>query len=103
MAGKSLAESSVRKAEHGERMIEIKVRFWTNDLGGPRGTVRQKHAWASGVVRAEANRTLGISPRKPRPFHSLMDLSAVIEKVLIDHGIVLHRNRRMRKYFVSQR
>ena len=90
----------VRVAAQGERMIEVRVRFWTNDIAGRKGTVRQKHAWANGVVRAERNTTHGISPRKPRHFYSLMDLSAVIEKVLIDHGVVLHRNRRMRKYFV---
>lgn len=31
-----------------------------------------------------------------------MDLPAVVEKVLIEHGIVLHLNRRMKKYFDSK-
>ena len=93
---------TVRDAEQGERMIEIKLRFWTNDMAGRKGSVRPKHAWASGVVRVERNKTHGIKPGSPRPFHSLMDLPAVVEKVLIEHGIVLHINRRMKKYFDSK-
>jgi hypothetical protein len=88
-----------RQAEQGERMIEVKIRFWTNDIASGKGSVRPKHAWASGVVRVERNKTHDINPGSPRPFHSLMDLPAVIEKVLIEHGIVLHLNRRMKKYF----
>lgn len=93
--------SESRDAKQGERMIEVKIRFWTNDIGGGKGVVRPKHAWASGVVRVERNKTHGIKPGSPRPFHSLMDLPAVVEKVLIEHGIVLHLNRRMKKYFDS--
>ena len=74
-------------------MIEIKVRFWTNDIADESGHVLPKHAWASGVVRIEPNALHGIKPGKPRPFHSLMDLSAMIEKVLIQHEIVLHDGR----------
>ena len=102
MAGNSDSKGTVRAAEQGEKMIEIRVRFWTNDMAGKKDSIRQKHAGPNGVVRVQANKTHGISPRKPRPFQSLMDLPAAIEKVLIDHGIVLHRNRRMR-YILSRR
>jgi hypothetical protein len=94
-------KSKSREAKQGERMIEVKIRFWTNDIGGGRGVVLPKHAWASGVVRVERNATHDIRPGSPRPFHSLMDLPAVVEKVLIEHGIVLHLNRRMKKYFAD--
>jgi hypothetical protein len=94
--------SKPKTAEQGERMIEVKVRFWTNDIGGKRGVVLPKHAWAGGVVRVERNATHGIQPGPPRPFHSLMDLQSVIERVLIEHGIVLHLNRRMKKYFAEE-
>ena len=90
-----------RKAQQGERMLEVKVRFWTNDLAGPKGSVVPKHAWPGGTVRMERNETHGIKPKAPRPFNSLMELPAVIEKVLIDHGVVLHLNQRMRRYWVS--
>ena len=93
--------SIAREAGQGERMLEVKIRFWTNDIAGGKGVVRPKHAWSSGVVRIERNRTHGITPGNPRPFHTLMDLPAVIEKVLIEHGVVLHHSRRMRKYVAA--
>jgi hypothetical protein len=93
-----------QEAEYGERMIEIKVRFWTNDIteevGVPRGKgkIRPKHAWGSGVVRIKRNRSHSIEPSKTRPFNSMMELSAAIEQVLIDHGIKIHRSRKMKQY-----
>jgi hypothetical protein len=89
------------EAKQGEKMIEIKLRFWTNDIASEAGKVLPKHAKSSGVVRMEGNTSHGIKPGKPRPFHSLLDVGAVIEKVLIEHGIVLHPATRMRKYFTS--
>lgn len=87
-----------RTADRGERMIEVKLRFWTNDIAEGDGKVRPKHAWSSGVVRMERNQTHGIKPKNPRPFHSLLDVGAVIERVLVQHGIQLHPSRQMKKY-----
>jgi len=89
-------------APQGERMIEVKIRFWTNDISGQSGKTTPKHAWRAGVVRMERNPSDGIMPRHARPFHSLLDVGAVIEKVLIDHGVVLHPSPQMRKY-ISER
>ncbi len=88
-----------REAAQGERMIEVKVRFWTNELAEGQGMIRPKHAWSSGVVRMTRNPSHGIVPGAPAPFHSLMDLTAVIEQVLIAHGVTLHPSRTMEKYF----
>lgn len=87
------------KANKNERMIEVKLRFWTNNIAKGRGYVRPKEAWSSGVVRIERNSTHGIRPGSPKPFHSLLDVGAVVEKVLIAHGIKLHPSERMQKYF----
>lgn len=87
------------EARHGEKMIEIKLRFWTNDIAQGEGKIRPKHAWAAGVVRMERNAAHGITPNGPLPFHSLLDIGSVIEKVLIQNDISLHAPRRMRKYF----
>jgi hypothetical protein len=38
-----------RVAREGEKMIEVRVRFWTNDLAEGPNRVRPKHAWASGA------------------------------------------------------
>jgi len=86
------------EAKQGEKMIEVKLRFWTNDIATELGKVVPKHAWTSGVVRMERNKSHGIDPGNPQPFHSLLDVGAVIEKVLIDHGVVLHASKRMKKY-----
>lgn len=88
------------EASHGEKMIEVKVRFWTNDIAEGEGKIFPKHAWLSGVIRMERNKAHGIVPGKAIPFHTLMDLPSVIEKVLIMHDIQLHLSRRMKKYFV---
>ncbi len=85
-------------AKHGEKMIEVKIRFWTNDIAPTKGQLVPKHAWSDGVVRIEGNKTHGITPGAPKPFHSLLDVGAVIEKTLIEQGIVLHPSRKMRKY-----
>lgn len=87
-----------KEAVHGEKMIEIKVRFWTNDLAEGKGQIIPKHGWSSGVVRIDANKSHGIVPREPIPFQSLLDIGRAIEKCLVDHGIRLHPSRRARKY-----
>jgi hypothetical protein len=90
-----------REAEHGEKMIEVKLRFWTNNIAEQEGAVIPKHAWSAGVVRIESNKTHGIVPGKPQPFHSLLDVGSVIEKVLIEHGVRLRPSRKMKKYFAG--
>ncbi len=92
-----------REAEQGERMIEVKVRFWTNNIAEGKGIILPKHAWSSGVVRMEKNTSHGIIPKSPVVFHTLMDLPSVIERVLIEHEIILHRSRKMKKYFDTSR
>ena len=91
-----------QEAKQGEKMIEIKLRFWTNDIAQEQGKVIPKNAWTAGVARIERNKSHGIEPSKPLPFHSLLDVGAVIEKVLIEHGVVLHPSTKMRKYFSGE-
>jgi hypothetical protein len=66
------------------------------------GEIIPKQSWDYGVVLMERNTSHEIRPKKPKPFHSLMDLPAVIEKVLIEHGVKLHHaDRRSKKYYVT--
>lgn len=95
-------DAATQEAKHGEKMIEVKLRFWTNDIADTKGEVVPKHAWSSGVVRVERNDSHGIKPGAPLPFHSLLDIGAVVEKVLIEQNIVLHPSRKMKKYFTSE-
>ncbi len=91
-------ELATKGARHGEKMIEVKIRFWTNNIAPEPGKIIPKHAWSGGVVRIEGNRAHGIVPGPPKPFHTLLDVGAIVEKVLIEHGIVLHPGRKMSKY-----
>ncbi len=90
--------ATAREARFGERMVEVKVRFWTDQIVEGKGRILPKHAWGSGVVRLERNRAHGINPQPPVPFNSLAELPGVIEKVLIQNGITIHPSTRMRKY-----
>jgi hypothetical protein len=91
-----------KEAQHGQKMIEVKLRFWTDEIASGEDHIIPKHAWASGVVRMERNTAHGIVPGKPLPFHSLLDIGSVIEKALIEHGVQLHTSRKMRKYFSDE-
>jgi hypothetical protein len=86
------------KAAPNERMIEVKLRFWTNNIARKKSDVLPRRAWSAGVVRIERNDTHGIKPGKPQPFHSLLDVGAVIERVLISHEIALLPSKKMQKY-----
>ena len=80
-------------------MIELKVRFFTDEIAEP-GKVKPKHAWTSGVVRMQGNKAHGInaSDVRPKTFNSLLDLGSAIEQTLKEHGIVLHVSRGMKRY-----
>ena len=94
-----MAESIQEKeARYGEKMIEVKVRFWTNDIAEGKGRLKPRHAWTTGVVRMERNESHGIIPGYPRPFNSLMEIPVLIEKILMEHEITLHRDKKMEKY-----
>lgn len=85
------------EAAHGQRMIELKVRFFTNELAA-KGRVIPKEGWTRGVVRVTPNEAHGIESGDPRHFNSLMELPAAIERVLIENGIVLHPTGKQAKY-----
>ena len=89
-----------KEAKHGEKMIEVKIRFWTDGMAESKGKVKPKHAWTSGVARMQRNKSHGIkSEEKPIPFNSLMEIGIAVEKCLIKHGITLHiAGNRMGKY-----
>ena len=84
------------KPKYGEKMIEVRIRFWTDDLANKDGYVVPKHGWAAGVVRMARNDSHGIVPGNPKPFNSLMEIPSTIEKVLVQHNIKLRRAGRLR-------
>ncbi|HTR43355.1 MAG TPA: hypothetical protein VMH87_17215, partial [Pseudomonadales bacterium] len=94
---------TARVAKHGEKMIEVRVRFWTDGITGNKDTVIPKHAWDSGMVSMERNEVHGIKPASWQPFNSILDLQSVIAKVLIEHEVTLHTNRKSRKLLKPER
>jgi hypothetical protein len=91
---------AARAAVHGEKMIELRLMFWTDHLAGE-DQILPKHGWDAGVVLVQRNSSHGIVPRfPPRPFRTMADLPRIIEKVLIENGIKLHRGPTPRKYIV---
>ena len=88
-----------KEAKHGEKMIEVKIRFWTDGIAESKGKVKPKHAWTQGMVRIEKNEPHGIKPKSGAPFNSLMQIGAAVEKCLIEHGIILHiKKNKMGRY-----
>lgn len=97
MASEKGSEEKVVGQE--ERMIEVRLSFWTDGIAGKEGNIMPKHARSSGLMRVEPNGAHEIVPESPVAFHSLMDITSAREKVLIGNGIVLHHSKKMRKYF----
>jgi len=92
-------EMDERKAIHGKKMIEIKLRFWTDEIAESKKKIIQKHCWDAGVVRITKNDLHGIKPDAPIPFNSLLEILPKIEKTLEKHKIKLHLGRKARRYY----
>jgi hypothetical protein len=88
----SQRSKSVR-ARHGDKTFELTIRFFTDDIA-EEGKIMPKHGWTNGAVRMSSNPLHRLKPKGGRPFNSLMELPGVIEKVLIENGIVLHASRK---------
>ena len=89
-------------AEHGRKMIEIRVRLWTDKIAlGGKEMVLPKHAWDAGVVLLQTNEAHGISGKDPLPFNGFADLPSKIERVLLNNGVKIHLSRKQRRYLVS--
>lgn len=87
-----------REAAQGEKMIEARIKFWTNDIA-KHGKIRPKHAWSQGVVVMTTNQSHELdSVGNPVPFDSFAEIPAILERVLVEHDITLHNSRLERKY-----
>lgn len=89
-----------REAEYGKRMIEVKVRFWTDDIAEGEGKIRPKVCWESGVVRMERNDLHGIDPEYPKPFNTMTEILPKIEQVLKVHGIKVVRKETAKRLYI---
>ena len=80
------------------KMIELRVRFWTNDIGEG-NQVKPKFAWDSGIVAVPMNERHGIKAQEPVMFKSMATIPAAIEEALINAGVTLLNDNRSSKYF----
>ncbi len=97
--GMSQEDIESREAAHGKRMIEIRVRFWTDTIAKGKRKVIPKHCLDYGVVRIGTNSVHGIGPGKALHFASLMELPVKIEQLLRTNGLRLHHGPRSKKYY----
>jgi hypothetical protein len=77
-------------APHGDKMIEITIKFWTNDIAKGEGKVLPKHMHNSGMIKLSANKTHNIPSEDPTPFGSMAELPSKIEELLERHKIIMH-------------
>ena len=84
-------------AKHGDKMIEVRVRFFTDGIARADGKIVKKHAWDSGFVSMDRNESHGIKPASPLPFNSILQLQTVLAKVLTQHGVTLYVSPKLQK------
>jgi hypothetical protein len=80
------------------KMIELRIRFWTNDIGEG-DQVKPKFAWDSGIVAVPMNERHGIKAQEPVMFKSMASMPLAIETALINAGVTLVNGNQSLKYF----
>src|SRR5712692_9174330 len=59
-------------APHGEKMIQLDVRLFTDEIAGP-GKINPQHAWDPGIVPVQAKPSPRLKKGEPIPFNSLLE------------------------------
>jgi hypothetical protein len=91
------------EAKHGEKMITLDVKFWTNNIAEQDGHVVPKHGWTWGVVRVQSNPSHGIKTNgQYKHFHTMCEIGPAIEAARAEADVVLHANPTMKKYLVVE-
>jgi len=95
-------ESREREAKYGEKMIEVKVRFWTDSIASEEGKIIPKVCWEHGVIRMERNDAHGIIPKEPLPFNAFTEILPRIEQILKSYGIKVVRKETVKGLYTTQ-
>jgi hypothetical protein len=90
------------QAQRGEKMLEIRIKLWTDRIANAREEIVPKHAWDSGIVYMPGNKSHDIKSSASEKFHTLLGLPRAIESQLLKNHIQLHLSRCTRKYYASQ-
>lgn len=87
-------------AQHGEKVIELRVAFFTDEIASAQGRVVPKVCWDIGTVHLFANASHGIKSSEPYFFNGLSELPKVIEEILANNEIkILHSPKRTKKLY----
>lgn len=77
-------------AGHGQKTIKVQINFWTDNIA-PKGYIKPKHCWPSGMVTVPANPAHGIRSQDPIPFNKFEDLPDAIQQALEEAGVTAYR------------
>jgi hypothetical protein len=83
------------KAKLGEKCLQIRIYFFTDNIAANKGEIVPKHASDCGGVVMPSNAAHGIewSDDKGAMFNSILDIPAAIMSTLAQHGVTVHLGR----------
>lgn len=81
------------QATYSDKIIQVKIRFWTDGIAKKEGHIIPKHCYSSGYVLIAASRIHGIPTGIKAPFVSISGLPKAIDKVMAEAQLILHLNR----------
>ena len=103
------AEQILRRLKREEfRSISTRIRervwIYASERPADDPAACRHHAETEAAIRSYKIQTVEVTGELNQiiDLFVLMDLPAIIEKVLVEHGIMLHLNRRMKKYFAEE-
>ena len=92
-----------RKANYGEKMIEVRVRFWTDEITNTPKVILPKHAWDYGYVEIAANTSHGLKQSGSSvKFGSVLELPQAIADLLVQEGVQLHIGAKLGKLITCE-
>lgn len=99
----AMSQPIERKANHGEKMIEVRVRFWTDEITNTPQVIVPKHAWDYGYVEIAANTSHGLQQSGSSvKFNSVLELPQAIADLLVQEGVHLHIGAKLGKLITCE-
>lgn len=77
-------------SKEGNKTVEVRLHFFTDQIAANGGVFKAKHAVSVGTARLPTNPRHGITKGECHYFESLAELPATVAKALAAHGITLH-------------
>jgi len=75
------------RSTHGKKTIEVRLRFFTDDLAQQDGHIVPKHCWSIGGASMPVNEDHGIESRQTVLFNSIAAILPAIEELFSANGI----------------